>query len=172
MNKPPRTQQTLQIEQLLQARQSQASIARQFGISEARVWQIKMRMLESIRRQAGARIAADSAFMQPFSWRTLARLNILNGNFAVCFSHLSSVVWWKQMPAICTECSRLQFKVDTALAKLHELTSKQMMAFRFDNHTEFMRLDKEFLLLIEEKERAVGALAEHVSEHLCKQQSA
>jgi len=66
MDNSPRTQQTLQIEQLLQARQSGALIARQFGISEARVWQIKMRMLESIRRQATARIVADSASMQLF----------------------------------------------------------------------------------------------------------
>ena len=52
MNKRPRTQQTLQIEQLLQAGQSQTSIARQFGISQERVRQIKRRTLKSNHHQA------------------------------------------------------------------------------------------------------------------------
>jgi len=76
------------------------------------------------------------------------------------------------MPRSCSECARLRFKVDAALTKLHYLTFKQMVAFHSDYHTEFMRLDKEVELLIGEKERAVGALEEHVSEHSRKQKSA
>ena len=62
----------------------------------------------------------------------------------------------------------LQAKANEILAKLVELTTAQLEAFRSQRHDEFMRLDKELELTVGAKERVVGAVRQHAQDHGCQ----
>ena len=67
----------------------------------------------------------------------------------------------------CPQHHNLDNEVQTVLQKLVELTGAQLKAFREQNDREFMRLDKELENAMGEKERAIGALQQHMEEHGC-----
>jgi len=65
----------------------------------------------------------------------------------------------------CNRCTELSAVVDEVLDRLVRLTKDQLMAFRVNDHSGFMRLDKELELIVDQKERSIGALREHRLEH-------
>ena len=69
--------------------------------------------------------------------------------------------------ANCPEYIRLQSEASSVLKRLAELTQSQLEAFQEDNHELFMHLDKELELTVGHKERTIGALRQHISEHRC-----
>ena len=68
----------------------------------------------------------------------------------------------------CAEYDRLRMQLEAVLEKLRELTTLQLEVFRARNQPEFIRLDKELELTVGEKERSVGALRQHASDHACQ----
>jgi hypothetical protein len=73
------------------------------------------------------------------------------------------------MPANrCPEYVKLESEVESVLQKLTEITSAQLAAFQENDPVRVFRLDKELELTIGEKERALGALRQHVKEHGCQ----
>lgn len=68
----------------------------------------------------------------------------------------------------CPEFERLQSEVREILQKLTELTTDQLHAFQTNDRARFARLDKELEHTVGEKERAIGAMAQHASEHGCQ----
>ena len=68
----------------------------------------------------------------------------------------------------CDEYPRLQRKVQEALEILTRLTEAQLSAFQRNDHSTFMRLDKELEQAVGAKERSIGALRQHVKEHRCQ----
>lgn len=68
----------------------------------------------------------------------------------------------------CAVNARLQSMVDGILQRLAELTSAQLEAFQSHNQDEFARLDRELEQVVGEKERAIGAMRQHVLEHGCQ----
>ena len=68
----------------------------------------------------------------------------------------------------CPEHARLQREVEDVLQRLKELTASQLQAFRSRSSAEFARLDRELENTIGEKERAFGALRQHIREHHCQ----
>ena len=71
------------------------------------------------------------------------------------------------MAPTCPKYTKLVGEVSAALAKLTQLTQAQLAAFHADNRAEFTRLDKELENAVGHKERTIGALREHESEHRC-----
>jgi hypothetical protein len=65
----------------------------------------------------------------------------------------------------CTQCERLHGEVQDVLARITQLTTAQLSAFRSDDNAAFMRLDKELEIAMGAKERAIGALRQHEREH-------
>ena len=65
----------------------------------------------------------------------------------------------------CKECERLRGEVQDVLARLTHLTTAQLNAFRSDDHATFMQLDKELENAVGLKERTIGAMRQHKSEH-------
>jgi hypothetical protein len=65
----------------------------------------------------------------------------------------------------CTQCERLHGEVQEVLARITQLTTAQLSAFRSDDNAAFMRLDKELEIAMGAKERAIGALRQHEREH-------
>jgi hypothetical protein len=68
----------------------------------------------------------------------------------------------------CAEFERLQSEVRKILHKLTELTTAQLNAFQAGDRAGFARLDKELENTVGEKERAIGAMAQHAGEHGCQ----
>ena len=71
--------------------------------------------------------------------------------------------------AKCSEYDSLSVAVERALKQLSEKTTILLELFRAKNDPSFRRLDKELELLVGEKERAIGALRQHVKDHGCQQ---
>jgi len=71
-------------------------------------------------------------------------------------------------PLRCEKHDRLLAEVRQILEHLVKLTRSQSEAFQRDDRGEFKRLDRELELAVGEKERRVGALREHESEHRCQ----
>ena len=63
----------------------------------------------------------------------------------------------------CTDCTRLQKDVATALERIEALTKKQLEAVA-DQQIR-MDVDKQLELTMGEKERAIGAFLEHQRRH-------
>ena len=72
------------------------------------------------------------------------------------------------MLPMCPEYHRLSANVESILAKLAELTSTHLQMFRERDYSGAMRIDKELEHTIGEKERALGALRQHLREHRCQ----
>jgi hypothetical protein len=68
----------------------------------------------------------------------------------------------------CPEYDRLSADVQKILDDLGETVSFLTEVFRAKNDQSFRRLDKQLELLVGEKERAVGALRQHVKDHGCE----
>lgn len=69
--------------------------------------------------------------------------------------------------ADCPEYIRLESEASSILKRLAELTQGQLLAFQRNDHELFMHLDKELELTVGHKERTIGALRQHISEHRC-----
>lgn len=68
----------------------------------------------------------------------------------------------------CPEYARLESEVEQALANLAQVTTLQLDLFRSRSFNRVMRVDKELENLVGQKERAIGALRQHVNEHRCQ----
>jgi hypothetical protein len=67
----------------------------------------------------------------------------------------------------CPEHARLAQEVDSLLRKMIDLTKASHEAFVRGKEAEFMRLDQETENTVGAKERAIGALNQHIGEHGC-----
>ena len=67
----------------------------------------------------------------------------------------------------CPEHQRLTSEVEQTLKDLTEKTTLLLELFRSKKPNAFAQLDKELELLVGKKERAVGALRQHASDHKC-----
>jgi len=68
----------------------------------------------------------------------------------------------------CPEYVRLRAEVENVLGNLAQVTTLLLELFRSDKSEQYKHLDKELELTVGEKERAVGALRQHVREHKCR----
>lgn len=68
----------------------------------------------------------------------------------------------------CSEYIRLRSEVENVLGNLAQVTTLLLELFRKDESEQYKHLDKELELTVGEKERAVGALRQHVKEHKCQ----
>ena len=68
----------------------------------------------------------------------------------------------------CAEYTRLRSEVENVLGNLAQVTTLLLELFRSDESQKYKHLDKELELTVGEKERAVGALCQHVREHKCQ----
>jgi len=69
--------------------------------------------------------------------------------------------------ATCAEHDRLRSDVENVLVNLAQVTMLLLELFRADDSEKYLHLDKELELTFGEKERAVGALRQHIKEHKC-----
>ncbi len=67
----------------------------------------------------------------------------------------------------CEKYDQLAENVERCLDQIAHTTTEQLQAFRSNDHARLMRLDKELELTMGSKERAIGALREHMKEHGC-----
>lgn len=70
--------------------------------------------------------------------------------------------------AKCPEYIRLRSEVENVLGNLAQVTTLLLELFRNDESERYKHLDKELELTDGEKERAVGALRQHIKEHKCQ----
>jgi hypothetical protein len=70
--------------------------------------------------------------------------------------------------AHCAEYARLASHVEDVLARLADLTSQQLKLFRDGDFPASRRLDRELETTIGNKERAIGALRQHMIERRCQ----
>ena len=70
--------------------------------------------------------------------------------------------------AKCPEYTRLRAEVENVLGNLAQVTTLLLDIFRKDESEQYKHLDKELELTVGEKERAVGALRQHIKEHKCQ----
>ena len=70
--------------------------------------------------------------------------------------------------ANCLEYIRLRSEVENVLGNLAQVTTLLLELFRKDESQKYKHLDKELELTVGEKERAVGALRQHIKEHKCQ----
>ena len=68
----------------------------------------------------------------------------------------------------CPEYIRLRSEVENVLGNLAQVTTLLLELFRKDESEKYKHLDKELELTVGEKERAVGALRQHLKEHRCQ----
>lgn len=68
---------------------------------------------------------------------------------------------------LCPEHRRLAVVVETVLAKLAELTQTHLRMFQEGDYVGSRKIDRELELTVGEKERAIGALRQHLTEHKC-----
>ena len=71
------------------------------------------------------------------------------------------------MIARCEQYEHLAQDVENCLDQIVHITTGQLEAFQSNDHATLMRLDKELELTVGSKERAIGALREHMKEHGC-----
>lgn len=69
----------------------------------------------------------------------------------------------------CPEYVRLRAELENVLGNLAQVTTLLLELFRAGESDRYKHLDKELELTVGEKERAVGALRQHVREHHCEQ---
>ena len=67
----------------------------------------------------------------------------------------------------CEVSKRLQRKAIACLAKMNDLTYRQMKCLQDGNTARAYQLDRQLDITFGEKERAFGALKEHAEEHQC-----
>jgi len=67
----------------------------------------------------------------------------------------------------CPEYDRLHAEVENVLGNLAQVTTTLLELFRSKDLAGVHRLDKELELTVGEKERAIGALRQHIKEHKC-----
>jgi hypothetical protein len=72
------------------------------------------------------------------------------------------------MRNLCAEYDHLESVVERALAKVAEVSTLQLELFRSRKFSKVMSVDKRLENLVGEKERAIGALHQHVKEHHCQ----
>ena len=70
--------------------------------------------------------------------------------------------------ATCEEYTRLAGVVETILSKLTQMTTRHLELFRAGDFSACRRLDRELESTIGQKERAIGALRQHMLEHKCR----
>ena len=70
--------------------------------------------------------------------------------------------------ASCPEYDRLRSELENVLGNLSQVTMLLLELFRSGDSHRYKDLDKELELTVGEKERAVGALRQHVKEHRCQ----
>jgi len=68
---------------------------------------------------------------------------------------------------LCPEHRRLAQIVESVLAKLADLTQTHLRMFQEGDYVGSKRIDRELELTVGEKERAIGALRQHLTEHKC-----
>ena len=68
----------------------------------------------------------------------------------------------------CQEYDYLESEVEKALANLAQVTTLQLELFRARELKGVLRVDKQLENLVGEKERAIGALSQHIKEHQCQ----
>jgi hypothetical protein len=68
----------------------------------------------------------------------------------------------------CPEYVRLRAEVENVLGNLAQVTMLLLELFRSNDEDKYIHLDKELELTVGEKERAVGALRQHLKEHQCQ----
>jgi hypothetical protein len=68
----------------------------------------------------------------------------------------------------CQEQARLRSEVENVLGNLAQVTTLLLELFRSGDSEKYQHLDKELELTVGEKERAVGALRQHIKEHKCQ----
>jgi hypothetical protein len=68
----------------------------------------------------------------------------------------------------CEEQARLRSEVENVLGNLAQVTMLLLELFRSGDSEKYKHLDKELELTVGEKERAVGALRQHIKEHKCQ----
>lgn len=68
----------------------------------------------------------------------------------------------------CAEYDRLVSLVENALGNLAQLTTMLLDQFRAGEFAACTRMDKELELSVGEKERSIGALRQHMTEHKCQ----
>jgi hypothetical protein len=68
----------------------------------------------------------------------------------------------------CAEYARLVAYVENVLGNLAQLTTLHLELFRAGDFSAARRIDMEVETTIGEKERAVGALRQHMLEHKCQ----
>jgi hypothetical protein len=68
----------------------------------------------------------------------------------------------------CPEYARLESEVEATLARLSEVTTLELQLFRARNFAHVTRVDKKLEMIVGEKERAIGALRQHIREHKCQ----
>ena len=72
----------------------------------------------------------------------------------------------------CAEYNRLSAHVEEVLGNLAQVTALLLELFRSGHSEKYMHLDKELELTVGEKERAVGALRQHLKDHKCQPRAA
>ncbi len=68
----------------------------------------------------------------------------------------------------CAEQTRLRSELESVLGNLAQVTTLLLELFRSGDTEKYKLLDKELELTVGEKERAVGALRQHIKEHKCQ----
>ena len=69
--------------------------------------------------------------------------------------------------AACAEQIRLRSELESVLGNLAQVTTLLLELFRSGHSEKYEKLDRELELTVGEKERAVGALRQHIKEHKC-----
>jgi hypothetical protein len=70
--------------------------------------------------------------------------------------------------ANCPEYTRLRSELEKVLGNLAQVTTLLLELFRSGDSQNYKHLDKELELTVGTKERAVGALRQHIKDHKCQ----
>ena len=87
------------------------------------------------------------------------------GAFPVCKGSPSNRA--KEM-ANCPERDRLRGDIESVLGNIAQVTMLLLELFRALDSEKYEALDKELELTVGEKERAIGALRQHLKDHGCE----
>ena len=71
----------------------------------------------------------------------------------------------------CAEYDRLSSEVAQLLTKLSQLTMQQADLLQRGDLKSCKKLDREVELTLGEKERGIGALGQHMTDHKCQEQA-
>lgn len=82
--------------------------------------------------------------------------------------HIGGVQESKPTMENCPEYSRLKGELESVLGNLAQVTTLLLDLFRAGDINKYQELDKQLELTVGEKERAVGALRQHLKEHHCQ----